>query len=139
MFDNLAKYKTYGHFFFKKDDTLKYVSKEVPEKPGVYYIIRLAEGRIDLVYIGKSGTIKQNGEFKEQLLKGRINNKWDKETTRQEFFDRKIVDENIDALDIYWFVTMDNKHNDLPGYVEGLLMQRYFEIHGTLPPWNKCF
>jgi hypothetical protein len=139
MFDCLNKYKTHGHFFFTKGDTLKEVSKEVPEKPGVYYVIRLARGRIDLVYIEKSGNINQNGEFKEHLLRGRINNKWDNETSRQEFFEDKMVKENIDGLDIYWFVTMDNNHNDLPGYVEGLLMQRYFEIHGKLPPWNKDY
>jgi hypothetical protein len=37
------------------------------------------------------------------------------------------------ALDIYWFATMDRNHCDLPSYVEGLLMQRYFEVHGRLP------
>jgi hypothetical protein len=47
--------------------------------------------------------------------------------------------ENIDALDIYWFVTFDTKHKDLPGFVESLLIQRFFEIHGKLPLWNKDY
>ncbi|MBL0053017.1 MAG: hypothetical protein IPP29_16660 [Bacteroidetes bacterium] len=34
-----------------------------------------------------------------------------------------MIEKNIDGLDIYWFVTMDKTNNDLPGYVEGLLMQ----------------
>jgi len=50
-----------------------------------------------------------------------------------------MIEENIDGLDIYWFVTMDASHNDLPGYVEGLIMQRFFEVHGRLPEWNKKF
>ena len=138
MFDETNKYKSNGHFFFKKGDDLFASSKDVPELPGVYYIVKLARGKIDLVYIGKSGTINQCGDFKDQLLKGRINNKQDGMKC-QIYFEQKIAAENIDALDIYWFVTMGNKHNDLPGYVEGLLMQRYFEVHGTLPPWNKGF
>lgn len=136
MFDETNKYKNNGHFFFRKGDKLTDVSKDVPELPGVYYIVRLANGKVDLVYIGKSGTITQSGKFKEQLLRGRINYKQE-ETKRQEFFDEKMITENIDGLDIYWFVTMDKINGDLPGYVEGLLMQRYFDVYGKLPPWNN--
>ncbi|MEI6765962.1 MAG: hypothetical protein WCM76_09995 [Bacteroidota bacterium] len=114
------------------------MSKDVPELPGIYYILRLAKGHVDLVYIGNSGTITQSGIFKEQLLKGRINNNQDG-LNRQEFFDKKMAVGKIDGLDIYWFVTMDETHNDLPGYVEGLLMQRHFEVHGKPPLWNKYF
>lgn len=129
MFAETKKYKNNGHFFFKKGDKLAEESKDVPELPGVYYVIRLARGKIDLVYIGKSGAMAQSGKFKEQLRKEIINN--------QEIFDNKMATGSIDGLDIYWFVTMDKTNHDLPGYVEGLLMQRYFEVHGELPEWNK--
>jgi hypothetical protein len=138
MFDETEKYANQGHFFFKKGNNLKEVSQDVPNLPGVYYILRLARGRVDLVYIGKSGTINQKGIFKDQLLKERINNKQD-DTPRQTFFNEKMTTENIDGLDIYWFVTVDEQNNDLPSYVEGLLMQRYYEIYGELPVWNKGF
>lgn len=138
MFQELNKYTNNGHFFFNPGDVLSSVSKDVPNSQGVYYIIRLAKGKIDLVYIGKSGTVTQNGSFKDQGLRGRLNNKHEG-VRRQEYFDDKIKSENIDALDIYWFVTFDNHNKDLPGYVEGLLLQRYFEIYGKLPPWNKGF
>ncbi len=138
MFTETNKYKNNGHFFFNAGDSLSAVSKDVPDKPGVYYIVRLAKGKVELVYIGKSGTMQQQGAFKDQLLRSRINNKQEG-IKRQEFFDKKMKEESIDALDIYWFVTHDEKHHDLPGYVEGLLMQRYYAVHGTLPPWNKEF
>jgi hypothetical protein len=138
MFDETRKYKNNGHFFFKKGYRLLEVSNNVPELPGVYYVIRLSKGRVELVYIGKSGTITQSGQFKDQLLKGRINNKQEG-MKRQDFFDKKMIEENIDGLDIYWFVTMDKTNNDLPGYVEGLLIQRFFEVQGRLPLWNKDF
>lgn len=137
MFDELDKYHNQGHFFFQKGDSLATQSRAVPNLPGVYYIIRLAQGNVDLVYIGKSGTILQNGRFKNQLLRNRLNNKQDG-IKRQLFFDLKMEQEDIDGLDIYWFVTFDNQHNDLPAYVEAVLIQRYFNIHGCLPPWNKA-
>ena len=68
MFDEIKKYKNNGHFFLKKGDNLKQVSKGVPDLHGIYYIVRLSNGRIELVYIGKSGLIRQNGQFKDQGL-----------------------------------------------------------------------
>jgi len=136
MFSELNKYKNNGHFFFEKGRNLKDLSKEVPDLSGVYYILRLSRGKIDLVYVGKSGTIRQNGKFKEQGLNGRLNNKQEG-IKREDFFNNKCEKENIKALDIYWFVTFDNKNHDLPGFVEGTILQRYFEVHGKLPLWNK--
>ena len=52
MFDELKKYKNNGHFFFCVGDKLNEVSKAVPELPGVYYIFRLLNNKIDLVFIG---------------------------------------------------------------------------------------
>ena len=136
MFSELEKYKNNGHFFFELGHNLIKVSKDVPDLPGVYYILRLARGKIRIVYIGKSGTILQNGTFKSQGLNGRINNKQEG-IKREDFFNKKCEKESIDALDIYWFVTMDNKNQDLPGFVEGKIIQQYFEMHGELPLWNK--
>jgi hypothetical protein len=138
MFDEVRKYKNNGHFFLRRGGLLAEESKDVPELPGVYFIMRLARGHVELVYIGKSGTIKQDMTFKNQLLKSSINGKQEG-IKSQDFFDNKMTRENIDALDIYWFVTMDKSNNDLPGYVEGLLMQRFYELYGRLPEWNKEF
>jgi len=138
MFDETKKYRNNGHFFFKKGDSLMQVSKSVPDLPGVYYIVRLSNWRIELVYIDKSGTIQQNGQIKDQGLQSRLNNKQEG-IEKQDFFESRILKENIDALDIYWFVTFDTKSKDLPGFVEGLLIQRFFDIYGRLPLWNKDF
>lgn len=138
MFDQLEEYSSRGHFFFRKGSVLKEVSKEVPEKPGVYCIYALAHGHVELVYIGKSGTMGQNGEFKKQFLNKRLTNKQEV-VTRQEFLEQKLIDEDLDGLDIYWYVTYDKKHKDLPAYVEAMLLQRHFEMYGCLPKWNKEF
>jgi len=44
---------------------------------------------------------------------------------------------DIDGLDIYWFVTMDTNHIDLPDYVFGLILQTYYDVYGRLPEWNE--
>jgi len=79
--------------------------------------MQLCKGKIQLVYIGASGTMDQEGEFSKQLLKGRINNKQNG-IKRQHFFEGIMEQNNIDALDIYWFVTFGEKHKHLPSYVE---------------------
>lgn len=135
MFDELKKYKNNGHFFFSKGNIFREVSKDVPNLPGVFYVLRLAKGKVSLVYIGKTGTITNNETSKNQGLKDRLNN-IQKGIKSQEFFEQKINEEDIDALDIYWFVTFDNKNEDLPRFVEGLLLQKLFDFNGRLPEWN---
>jgi len=129
MFDELLKYKKNGHFIFTKGDNLVKVGKEVPNLPGVYYIIRLAKRNVDLVYIGKSGIKTPLGKNKDSLLKQSIN-------VQQGLLDIKLSESNIEGLDIYWFVTMDPDHIDLPVYVLGLIMQTYYDAYGRLPEWN---
>ncbi|MFZ1321508.1 MAG: hypothetical protein WAT71_08135 [Ignavibacteria bacterium] len=136
MFDEIIKYKNNGHFFFKRGDKLSEVSKDVPDLPGVYYVIKLAKGKVELVYIGKSGNITQKKDMKKQTLRRRFDTPQGK-LYSQEYLYEKIEDVNTDGLDIYWFVTMDKNNNDLPVYVEGLLLQRYFEENGELLLWNK--
>jgi hypothetical protein len=137
MFDELSKYKNNGHFFFKVEQTLSQVCN-APEQAGVYYILMLRKGKVQLVYIGASGTINQKGKFSKQLLRGRINNKQDG-MKRQYFFEEIMLKNEIDALDIYWFVTFDKDNQHIPSYVEALLLQKHFEINGCLPEWNKEF
>lgn len=58
---------------------------------------------------------------------------------RQQYFEQKMEQEKIHGLDIYWFVTYDKQDQDLPSFVEGQIIQFYFDLHGCLPPWNKEF
>jgi len=45
----------------------------------------------------------------------------------------------LEALHFEWYVTFDKENQDLPSYVEAIMMQRYFEIYRELPLWNKSF
>ena len=51
----------------------------------------------------------------------------------------KMKSDNIDALDVYWYVTFNNGYKDILLVVEGLIIQKYFDINESLPPWNIEF
>jgi hypothetical protein len=138
MFDELKKYKNNGHFFLSKGGKLSEVCN-APEKPGVYLVHQLCKGKVELVYIGSSGTISQKGKFGKLLLKSTLINGKQEGIPRHDYFEQQLAVHESDALDIYWWVTFDEKNNHLPAYVESLLLQRHFEIYGRLPLWNKEF
>lgn len=136
--ENLEKYTLKGVFTFKKGDVLSTKSKAVPNLPGIYIIYTIVSGTKELVYIGKSGTMVNNGCFKTQLLRKRLNNR-QAGLSRQKYFENKLRDEDKEALEFKWFVTFEGSNIDVPGYVEGSLLQKYYEKHKKLPPWNKDF
>ena len=138
MFDELKIYREKGHFFFKPGQKLSDVCN-APEKPGVYIIYQLRKGKIELVYIGASGTLNQKGRFGKQLLKVKLTKGKQDGIPRQNYFEQMMIMNDIEALDIYWWVTFDENNQHIPAYVEGILLQRYFEIYGGLPSWNKEF
>jgi hypothetical protein len=141
MFDELKKYQRQGHFFFKPDDDLFSVSTIPDNVAGVYYIFKLALGKVRPVYIGSSGKMQQNGKLKirDGGLKDRLINGKQFDLPRKKSWPIKMIKERIDALDIYWWVTFNEKHRDIPTYVEGIILQRFYELYGCLPEWNNEF
>lgn len=96
---------------------------------------KISEGEIELVYIGKSQNSKGLKKSVVSSLKEGILCFPDGKE-RQTFLAQKMFKEKIEALDIYWFFTMDKANNHLPEYVEGLFLQKYYDIYGELPDWN---
>jgi len=45
--------------------------------------------------------------------------------------------EKIEALDIYWYITHDEKHIDCPKVIENKILHKYLEIYGKIPRWNN--
>jgi len=142
MFDELKKYKKHNHFFFNPGDDLEAVCN-APDLPGVFYIYRLANHKVQLVYIGHSShQVKETPskrfqvEFytlREEIINGCLFGR----TANKESWSKKLKDENIDALDVYWHATMDKQTKDFPEDVERLIMQQYIHLHGRLPLWNE--
>jgi len=142
MFDELSKYKQNNHFFFKVTDNLNQVCNAPTDKSGVYIVYALKGGQIELIYIGRSGEIKSDGTIfirkagfggiKDRLVNGkqfgeRRRNSW---KTIMQY-------EKIEALDIYWYATHDEKFTDCPKILENKLLQTHMDIYGQLPKWNN--
>ncbi|MFA5299514.1 MAG: hypothetical protein WC389_15095 [Lutibacter sp.] len=141
MFEELEKYKTKGHFFFSEKEELKSVCNARINGIGVYLVYALKGGKIELIYIGSSGKILQNGQKKIRIggIADRIINGKQFGEPRKKSWKAKIIAENIEVLDIYWYETFDKKSNDIPSTIEGILIQRFYDIYGVLPKWNKEF
>lgn len=141
MFEELDKYKSNGHFFFSENEELKSVCNAPINGIGVYVVYALKGGKIELIYIGSSGKILQSGKKKIRIggIADRIVNGKQFGEPRRKSWKSKIISENIEALDIYWYETFDEKNNDIPSTIEGILIQRFYDIYGVLPKWNKEF
>lgn len=115
MFDELSKYKQKDHFFFKPTDSLSEVCNAPRDKSGVYLVHALRGGRIALVYIGSSGKVSKDGKMvvgktgldgmKDTIVNGHQFG----EIPRKISWPVKMMSENIEALDAYWYVTHEGK------------------------------
>lgn len=142
MFDELEKYSEHGHFFFTATDNLRQACNAPTNKSGVYLIYALKGGHIELIYIGRSGEIRKDGTLfirKAGLggLKDRLVNGKQFGEPRRNSWKTQLEKENIEALDIYWYVTHDERHTDCPKMLESLLLQKHRTLYGRLPRWNN--
>ena len=139
MFKELEKYKNNDHFFFDNTESLSKVCNAPKTKSGIYTVLELKDGRINLVYIGSSGKMQNNGKIKHRKdgLFDRIVNGKQFGKPRRTSWAEKLVIEKIDALDIYWYDTFSK--GDIPATIEGKIIQKVFEDYECLPKWNKEF
>lgn len=143
MFDELQKYEQTGHFFFKSTDNLKNVCNAPTNKSGVYAVYALKNGRIELIYIGRSGKMEKDGTIfvrkaglggiKDRLVNGHQFGK----IPRRISWANQLNKEKIEALDIYWYVTHNSQFSDCPRILEKILLKRHIDIYGKLPKWNN--
>lgn len=129
----------YGKFTFKRDEDLSKQSSSVPHEHGVYIIFKNSISFENILYIGNSGRLYNNGTFAKQTLHERINKKQDKDTYRQSFFNNHIDEKDVRKLIFQWFQTTNEINKFLPGYIEACLIQEYYRMSGKLPSWNKHF
>lgn len=143
MFDDLNKYKDNGHFFFEPANKLNSVCNAPTDKSGVYVIYELRKGKVNLIYIGCSGKLNKDGTMfirkaglggmKDRIVNGHQFGK----IPRRHAWPAIMIQDNIDALDIYWYATHTDNYADDPRTIENKLLQKHIDIYGRLPKWNK--
>ena len=144
MFDELNKYEQNNHFFFTHTDNLRQVCNAPTNQSGVYIIYALKGGRIELIYIGRSGELKSDGSLfirKAGLggLKDTLVNGKQFGDARRNSWKRQLQIEGIEALDIYWYATHNDKYVDCPKELEKQLLRIHYNLQGRLPTWNNEF
>lgn len=145
MINNLDKYLHKSYFYLTLKDSLVEVCNAPTDKSGIYIVSAITDNIEEIIYIGSSGKVQQDGTLKTRKagfggLKDRIVNgnqfgkiprriSWHAEMERQGF--------NI--LVVRWWVTFNEKYKNIPACVEGNLIQEYFDKYGRLPAWNNEF
>ncbi len=138
MFDILESYEQQNHFFFTEESVLKEVCNAPQNASGIYLIYALTKGKVRLYYIGSSGKVTNQGTIKHQqggiysrIVEGK---QWDQ--PHRWIWPEEMREQDIEALDIYWYVTFDEDNKHIPAFIEAMLLQQYFDLHRQLPPWN---
>lgn len=126
MFQEPINYSDSDHFFFKANQDLEKVCNAPKDKDGVFKVIELRNGKINLVYIGYSNS---GGLFNE-IVNGLHFDK----NARKIGWTYQLLKDKTDALDIYWFVTTGNDEQKKE-QVE--MLKDFVEQTGKLPKWNK--
>jgi hypothetical protein len=99
---------------------------------GVYVIYQKTTGKI--LYVGKAGTMRQDGFFKGQDLPKRLVNR-EKGQGRKDVFGQRVADYGELIIE---YVILKSK-SLIPGYLEALLLQAYYDEHNRLPVDNASF
>ncbi|MDD4149055.1 MAG: hypothetical protein PHE33_03415 [Bacteroidales bacterium] len=142
MFDESGKYKNNDHFFLTAKVKLEDVCNAPKGASGVYIVHELKNGRIELVYIDYSPIVQASGKIMHSnggLYDRIVNGHQFGNIPRKKSWKQKLIDEEIDALDIYWYDTMNENTQDIPAFVGAKIMQKFFEFNGRLPRWNSEF
>lgn len=126
MFQEPRNYTDNDHFFFKADQDLEKVCNAPKDKDGVFKVLELRNGRINLVYVGYSNS---GGLFNE-IVNGVHYDK----NPRNKGWTYQLLKDKTDALDIYWYVTTgkDEQKKEQVEMLKDVIAQT-----GKLPKWNK--
>lgn len=125
-------------FELKKDEIINDIIKKnkVPNSYGIYIIYSIKNLSKDIVYIGKSGTMINDGTFRNQGIAKRLT-KVQNGLPRKIYFQNVIEEYKFEKLEFLWITTFDEKYQEIPSLCEAKMQQAYFSEHKKLPLLNK--
>lgn len=127
--------KESGFVRFGIDDNLAECTKNVPLGYGAYVIHRETKDG-EIIYIGKAGTMGNDGRYKSVDLRHRLNANQQQEQ-RRTLFPKMMEEHKISALEIEWYIIDEKKV--IPAFFEALLIQGFYNSNNRLPLWNQSF
>lgn len=135
----LNKYTEKGNFVFKSTDSLATVCNAPKACSGIYLIYAQIDDERELIYIGISGRKGVDGKIihRKDGLRGRFLTGKTDGVLRKIAWPNKMLAQNIQELEIEWYVTYGAHNQDFPRDLEIGLLTAYHLEHGKLPRWNK--
>lgn len=111
------------------------VAAKPKQFPGKLYGVYIVWGKTSnhVLYIGKSGTLDQRGEFQGQDVFGRLGNVKGNDVKADRWFAELSREQGPLHIEC---VPLD--HSLSPAFVEAALLQSYLNAHHCLPCKNKC-
>ncbi len=126
MFQEPKNYSDSDHFFFQTGTELEKECNAPKDKDGVFKVVELRNGKINLVYIGYS----DSGGLFNEIVNGFHYDK----NPRKTGWTSQLLKDKTDALDVYWYVT---NGKDAPKKEQAAMLKDFVEQTGKLPKWNK--
>lgn len=95
----------------------------------------------EILYIGMAGKVKTDGEFanhsvQKRLLASRGKDLLGKDIQTNQYIKDILNQDNIEELNIHVFHL---KESQLPGFIEAVLINAYFQEKNCLPRYNSSF
>ena len=128
----------YGTFELKKDEIINEIIKKnkVPNSYGIYIIYSIENLSKNIIYIGRAGTMINDGTLKSQGISNRLKNRQNK-LSRKTYFQNVIEEYRYNKLEFLWITTFDENHQEIPSFSESKMIQAYFNQNKELPLLNK--
>lgn len=142
MYKELTKYKNKNHFEFQIEDELADVCNAPQEGNGIYLVYEVIGEAKELLFVGSTGTVQNNGEIKARvggIYDRLVNGQQFGKLSRRKAWPIQMKNENIEKLEIHWMETFNAKTKHIPTYVEALILQKFLDEHAKLPRWNIAF
>ncbi len=138
LIEEYKKTNRYGIFELKKDEIINDIMRKnkVPNSYGIYIIYSIKNLSKDIVYIGKSGTMVNDGTFRSQGIAERLTKKQDG-IIRKKYFQNQIKKYEFDKLEFLWITTFDKEYQEIPSFSEAKMIQAHFSQYKKLPLLNK--
>jgi hypothetical protein len=108
----------------------------VPNEFGIYIVHEGHNCTGQPIYIGRSGTILNNGERRSQGIAQRLGKKQAGKSRNTLF--KEVMKSKNKGISVAWFVTLSsNGKGILPALAEAEAIQEFYDLHGKLPELNK--
>jgi hypothetical protein len=142
MYKELKKIKVKNQFSFSIDDSLEEVCN-APETASGIFLVYSADGEEnELIMVGSTGTIQNDGTLKIKnggLFDKIVNGHQFAKTGRKYSWPTQMKLEKIARLEVSWYETFNDKNKVIPTFLEGQILQNFFDENGKLPKWNVAF